>query len=251
MNQPEPSPSLPRPTCASASVQRPQGPQRRPEALADVQQAAGHVESRARPADRAPAQAAGPLRPPQRPAPGRPGAARWTWRRPRSTRWPPSITTSTWSRKASTAPAALTVRVCDGLSCEMAGAADLLQRLPAICWAREVRGHRRTLHRPLRAGAGGGRGPASAGRTSTGEAVSGCRAGRGARRTSPTRPCHRLRRLPEEGGYALLKTCIAGELEVETVIKERWKTRACAAWAARASRPGASGASCAAKPRRA
>src|SRR5437588_4624357 len=29
-------------------------------------------------------------------------------------------------------PAALTVRVCDGLSCEMAGAQDLLQRLPAI-----------------------------------------------------------------------------------------------------------------------
>ncbi|WP_426196707.1 NADH-ubiquinone oxidoreductase-F iron-sulfur binding region domain-containing protein [Massilia sp. DWR3-1-1] len=30
------------------------------------------------------------------------------------------------------APAALTVRVCDGLSCEMAGAKDLLARLPAI-----------------------------------------------------------------------------------------------------------------------
>jgi NADH:ubiquinone oxidoreductase subunit F (NADH-binding)/NADH:ubiquinone oxidoreductase subunit E len=30
------------------------------------------------------------------------------------------------------APAALTVRVCDGLSCEMAGARDLLARLPAI-----------------------------------------------------------------------------------------------------------------------
>jgi NADH:ubiquinone oxidoreductase subunit F (NADH-binding)/NADH:ubiquinone oxidoreductase subunit E len=29
-------------------------------------------------------------------------------------------------------PAALTVRVCDGLSCEMAGARDLLERLPAI-----------------------------------------------------------------------------------------------------------------------
>jgi formate dehydrogenase beta subunit len=29
------------------------------------------------------------------------------------------------------APAPLTVRVCDGLSCEMAGAQDLLARLPA------------------------------------------------------------------------------------------------------------------------
>ena len=36
------------------------------------------------------------------------------------------------------APAALTVRVCDGLSCEMAGARDLLERLPAMLGA-EVR----------------------------------------------------------------------------------------------------------------
>src|SRR5450830_1033491 len=36
------------------------------------------------------------------------------------------------------APAALTVRVCDGLSCEMAGAKDLLARLPGIL-GREVR----------------------------------------------------------------------------------------------------------------
>ena len=36
------------------------------------------------------------------------------------------------------APAALTVRVCDGLACEMAGARDLLARLPALL-GREVR----------------------------------------------------------------------------------------------------------------
>ena len=35
-------------------------------------------------------------------------------------------------REGEAAPAALTVRVCDGLSCEMAGARDLLERLPAI-----------------------------------------------------------------------------------------------------------------------
>jgi NADH:ubiquinone oxidoreductase subunit F (NADH-binding)/NADH:ubiquinone oxidoreductase subunit E len=35
-------------------------------------------------------------------------------------------------------PAALTVRVCEGLSCEMAGARDLLQRLPAVL-GQEVR----------------------------------------------------------------------------------------------------------------
>jgi len=36
------------------------------------------------------------------------------------------------------APASLTVRICDGLSCEMAGARELLQRLPALL-GREVR----------------------------------------------------------------------------------------------------------------
>src|SRR3989454_4102544 len=33
-------------------------------------------------------------------------------------------------KEGETAPAELTVRVCDGLSCEMAGAGDLLARLP-------------------------------------------------------------------------------------------------------------------------
>ncbi len=41
-------------------------------------------------------------------------------------------------KEGQTAPAALTVRVCDGLSCEMAGAQDLLARLPALL-GREVR----------------------------------------------------------------------------------------------------------------
>ena len=41
-------------------------------------------------------------------------------------------------KEGQAAPAALTVRVCDGLSCEMAGARDLLARLPALV-GREVR----------------------------------------------------------------------------------------------------------------
>ncbi len=41
-------------------------------------------------------------------------------------------------KEGETAPAALTVRVCDGLSCEMAGARELLDKLPAIL-GREVR----------------------------------------------------------------------------------------------------------------
>jgi formate dehydrogenase beta subunit len=35
-------------------------------------------------------------------------------------------------KEGGAAPAALTVRVCDGLSCEMAGAKDLLAKLPAL-----------------------------------------------------------------------------------------------------------------------
>src|SRR6476620_4242439 len=41
-------------------------------------------------------------------------------------------------REGEDAPAALTVRVCDGLSCELAGAQQLLQKLPALL-GREVR----------------------------------------------------------------------------------------------------------------
>ncbi len=41
-------------------------------------------------------------------------------------------------KEGEAAPAALTVRVCDGLSCEMGGAAELLQKLPALL-GREVR----------------------------------------------------------------------------------------------------------------
>ena len=41
--------------------------------------------------------------------------------------------------KGDEAAPGLTVRVCDGLSCEMAGAQDLLARLPALLGARDVR----------------------------------------------------------------------------------------------------------------
>ena len=41
--------------------------------------------------------------------------------------------------KGDAEPAALTVRVCDGLSCEMAGAQDLLARLPVILGRDDVR----------------------------------------------------------------------------------------------------------------
>ena len=54
---------------------------------------------------------------------------------------------------------ALTVRVCDGLACELAGARELLARLPALLGA-GVRVLPGALRRPLRRGAGGRGAPA-------------------------------------------------------------------------------------------
>ena len=51
-------------------------------------------------------------------------------------------------KEGETPPPALTVRVCDGLSCEMAGAQQLLARLPALARAEGAR-DRGALHRPL------------------------------------------------------------------------------------------------------
>ena len=119
-------------------------------------------------------------------------------------------------REGGTAPPALTVRVCDGLSCEMAGAQDLLARLPGAARHRRAR-HRGAVHRPLRAGAGGRRRPEP-----------------GAARHQPTRSqalvaAKQTRHEPEGfvdlaaykagGGYALLRQCIGGELDVDDVIK--------------------------------
>jgi len=112
-------------------------------------------------------------------------------------------------------PAALTVRVCDGLSCEMAGARDLLARLPQIL-GKDVR----VIAAPCigrceqAPAAVVGQNPvphatceAVAARVQAGEAV------------------HR----PEgfightayvaDGGYHLLKQCIGDELDVDTVIQ--------------------------------
>jgi formate dehydrogenase len=53
-----------------------------------------------------------------------------------------------------------------------------------------------------------------------------------------------------QGGYALLKECVSGQRDVEAIIKTL-EDSGCAALAAPASRPAASGASCAASRARA
>jgi formate dehydrogenase len=118
-------------------------------------------------------------------------------------------------KEGEASPPRLTVRVCDGLSCEMAGARQLLDRLPVLLGS-EVR----VIAAPCigrceqaPAVAVGQHALAQA----TPEAV---RSAVLAGRTTALAPnCIDLDAYRDEGGYALLKTCIAGELEVEQVIE--------------------------------
>ena len=117
-------------------------------------------------------------------------------------------------KEGETPPPALTVRVCDGLSCEMAGAGDLLARLPKLL-GKEVR----VIAAPC------------IGRCEQAPAVA---VGQTA---VPNANCEKVaaqvaatpkRDLPEghidyaaylaSGGYALLKACDAGERDVESII---------------------------------
>ncbi len=112
-------------------------------------------------------------------------------------------------------PPMLTVRVCDGLSCELAGAQDLLARLPAML-GKDVR----VMAAPC------------IGRCEQAPAVAvaqhpvaraSCESVDAAVKAGQVR--HEpagfidLQSYKDEGGYALIKTCVAGELEVEDVIK--------------------------------
>ena len=117
-------------------------------------------------------------------------------------------------KEGQAAPAALTVRVCDGLSCEMAGARELLARLPALLGP-EVR----VIAAPC------------IGRCEQAPAVV------VGQNPVPQATCEAVlarvagsahRHLPEghidraayeaEGGYALLKACASGERELESII---------------------------------
>ena len=112
-------------------------------------------------------------------------------------------------------PQALTVRVCDGLSCEMAGAQDLLARLPKIL-GKDVR----VIAAPC------------IGRCEQAPAVAvgqqavpnatvdtvAAQAKAGGRTQAPAGFIDRAA-YEAQGGYRLLKQCIGGEHEVESVIK--------------------------------
>jgi formate dehydrogenase len=113
------------------------------------------------------------------------------------------------------APAALTVRVCDGLSCTMAGARELLQKLPQIlgkdvrviaapCIGRCEQAPAATVgQHPV---------PHASVETIAAKVITG-----------------EITHVPDgfidyaayqaDGGYALLKECVAGAREVESVVK--------------------------------
>ena len=118
-------------------------------------------------------------------------------------------------KEGDAAPPGLTVRVCDGLSCEMAGAQQLLQRLPALLGT-EVR----VIPAPCigrceqAPAVAVGQHPVGWATAATVQAA--VQAGQTTHRPEGFID---LDAYKEEGGYALLKTCIAGEIEVDEVIK--------------------------------
>ncbi len=118
-------------------------------------------------------------------------------------------------KEGEAAPAPLTVRVCDGLSCEMAGAKDLLVKLPALL-GREVR----VIAAPCigrceqAPAVAVGQNPVP---NATVEAV--------VAKVKAKAVAHvpegfiDLASYQSNGGYALLKACVSGAHEVEQVIK--------------------------------
>lgn len=117
-------------------------------------------------------------------------------------------------REGDSVPAALTVRVCDGLSCEMAGAQDLLNRLPAIL-GRSVR----VIAAPCigrceqAPAVAVGQHPVAFATPEIIEAK--IKAGE---LTHQPAPFIDLPAYQAAGGYSLLQKCISGEMDVESVI---------------------------------
>jgi NADH:ubiquinone oxidoreductase subunit F (NADH-binding)/NADH:ubiquinone oxidoreductase subunit E len=117
-------------------------------------------------------------------------------------------------KEGEAAPQALTVRVCDGLSCEMAGAADLLERLPKLL-GREVRVIAAPCIGRCEQAPAVAVGQHPVPHASCDSVVA--KVGAGTKTHVPERYIDRAA-YEVQGGYRLLKQCIAGELEVESVI---------------------------------
>ena len=118
-------------------------------------------------------------------------------------------------REGGAAPAALTVRVCDGIACELAGADALLGRLPAILGT-DVR----VIHAPC-VGRCEQAPVAVVGQKAvpraTVETVQQTVAA-GIVTDTPEAGYRDMAGYVAEGGYALLRQCVSGETNVEAVI---------------------------------
>jgi len=118
-------------------------------------------------------------------------------------------------KEGETVPPAVTVRVCDGLSCEMAGAGELLARLPTLL-GRDVR----VIAAPCigrceqAPAAVVGQNPMPRADAATIAAAVAAKA----TRHDPSGFID-LAEYRANGGYALLRQCIAAELDVDDVIK--------------------------------
>ena len=149
-------------------------------------------------------------------------------------------------KEGDTPPPALTVRVCDSLSCEMGGANSLIAELkkalgdgvrviPAPCVGRCEQAPVAVV----------GQNPVP---QATVDKVAPLVA---AKRTTCDEPKYLfLNDYLKSGGYALARSCV-GVSAVSKMSSRSWKIPACAGWAARVFHRGASGASCARKKARA
>ncbi len=117
-------------------------------------------------------------------------------------------------KEGEAAPAALTVRVCAGLSCEMAGASALLAKLPALL-GREVRVLEAPCIGRCEQAPAAVVGQHAVPHATVEKLVAKVARGETLERTGGHVDYAAYR---ERGGYALLRGCIAGEHDVEQVI---------------------------------
>ena len=125
-------------------------------------------------------------------------------------------------KEGETPPPPVTVRVCDSLSCAMAGAEQLLRDLPAQARARGA-GRARALHGRLRPRAGL-RGRPHA-RCSARRRIRLRRAAKAPRIRTPIATRERFRRLPARGGYALLERLPCRQAHARRPDQDRQRRR--------------------------
>ena len=119
-------------------------------------------------------------------------------------------------KEGDTPPQALTVRVCDGLSCEMAGAQGLLARLPTIL-AKDVRVVAASCIGRCEQAPAVAVGQHPVPNASCDAVEAKVRAGE---TTHSPEGFIDLAAYQADGGYTLLKQCVAGERDVEAVVEE-------------------------------